>query len=426
VTNEPSWEDIFASQPADQPAKQQPEYAPLDGPAPLTRREMREAEARGAQTTRGAQSPRGGGRPPREPKPKKRRRFGWLIVLLAFVVVIGGTVYYGWTNYEPQIRKVLGIELPNDYEGAGEGDEVVVVIQSGDIGEDVAHTLVEDEVIMTFDAFYSLLLKDDVQFQPGNYSLKKHMSAASALTALQDPKNKITQRVTIPEGTTLPSALELLAAATELPVEDFQAAAADYTQFGVPKKAPSLEGYLFPATYPLDPGLSAKQVLQVLVNEMFKRLDAAGVAEKDRHTVLTKAALVQREAGSNPDDFYKVARVFQNRLDTKGWKLQSDASVAYGTGNLHTVWTTAAERADASNKYNTYANAGLPIGPIGLPGELAIDSVLHPAKGDWFFFVPINLRTGETVFSKTATEHEAAAAKLRAWCAVAENKSYCD
>jgi UPF0755 protein len=419
VSNDPSWEDIFSSQPA-QPAASTPVYAPLPGDAPKTRRELREAEVG-----------RGGSKPPKPPKgtePKKKRRFGWLIVLFAFVIVVVGTGYYGWTNYEPQIREVLGIELPNDYEGAGEGDEVVVVIQSGQIGSDVAQTLVKQEVVMTFDAFYDLLLAADpqVNFQPGNYSLKKHMSAQAALDALQDPANKITQRVTIPEGTTLPSALALLAAATEIPVEDFQKAAKDLDLFGIPKKAPSLEGYLFPATYPLDPGLSAHDVLQILVDEMFTRLDAAGVAPADRHEVLTKAALIQREAGGNPDDYYKVARVFQNRLGTKGWKLQSDASVAYGTGRLDTVWTTAAERADASNKYNTYANAGLPIGPIGLPGDLAIDAALHPAKGNWFFFVPINLKTGETVFSETAAQHDAAVAKLQAWCAVPANATYCD
>jgi UPF0755 protein len=90
------------------------------------------------------------------------------------------------------------------------------------------------------------------------------------------------------------------------------------------------------------------------------------------------------------------------------------------------VWTTDAERADASNPYNTYANLGLPVGPIGLPGELAIDAALNPAEGDWLFFVPVNLKTGETVFNTTAEAHEASAQQLRDWCAASEeNGSYC-
>ncbi len=365
---------------------------------------------------------------PRQRKPKRKRRFAWLWVLLAFLLVVAGTGSYGWLNYEPQIREVFGWQLPNDYEGTGSGDEVVVVIQAGDIGEDVARTLAADGVTMTFDAFYELLLAQDqqVEFQPGNYSLLKGMSAKAALAALQDPANKITQRVIIPEGTTMPNALSLLAAGTGIPLEEFQAVAKDYTALGVPKEAPSLEGYLFPATYTFDPGVTATSVLQRLVDEMFARLDRLGVAPADRHRVLTLAGLIQREAGPVPEDLAKIARVFTNRLETPGWKLESDASVAYGTGNFSTVWTTDAERADAGNPYNTYVHEGLPVGPIGLPGQAAIEATLKPAKGPWFFFVPVNLKTGETVFSETSEQHEAAAAKLRAWCAESdENASYC-
>ena len=138
------------------------------------------------------------------------------------------------------------------------------------------------------------------------------------------------------------------------------------------------------------------------------------------------ASIVQREAGSNLEDFPKVARVFQNRLD-QGMNLESDATVAYGTGNTHTVWTTDAERADASNLYNTYANPGLPVGPIGNPGDVAINAAIHPADGPWLFFVPVNLATGETVFSTTVDEHEAAVAQLQEWCAASEeNAAYCE
>ena len=281
---------------------------------------------------------------------------------------------------------------------------------------------------MTFDAFYTLLIEEEPEatFIPGNYSLRAEMSARAAFDALQDPENKLTTSLLITEGTVLPNVLEIISETTGIPLEEVQAAAADVTAFGLPATEVSLEGWLFPATYQLDGSETAAGILQMLVNEMIARLDAAGVAPEQRHEILTKAALVQREAGSNPDDFYKVARVFQNRID-QGMNLESDATVAYGTGNLHTVWTTDEERADASNPYNTYANPGLPIGPIGAPGDLAIDAVLHPVDGPWLFFVPINLATGETVFSETADEHEAAVELLRAWCDESdENASYCE
>ena len=359
----------------------------------------------------------------------RRQRRGWIGVLIAvttvFALIAGGGAY-AWINYEDKVREVLGWEIPNDYTTTGNGVEAVVVIQSGDIGGDVAQELLKKKVTMTFDAVYNYLLAHpEVSFQPGNYKLQEKMSAESAIAALQDPTNKVINRVTIPEGTAAVDVYALLSSALDIPVDDFKAAAKDNVAYGVPKEAHSIEGFLFPATYDFDPGTTAAQALQKLVTEAISRLDQAGVEPADRMKTVILASIIQREAGQNLDDMAKIGRVFLNRID-QGMHLESDATVAYGTGNTHTVWTTDAERADASNKWNTYANAGLPYGPIGNPGDAAINGAVNPADGKWLFFVPINLKTGETVFSETADQHEAAAAQLRAWCrASAENASYC-
>lgn len=407
-------------------------------PAPLSRREMRESEGRrrgddvrgsgGGSGAGGSGGPGDGSRFDRQPRP--RRRLRWLAITLPIVLVLGvgaGVAWWGWTNYESQIRELFGWQLPNDYEGSGNGTEVIVTIRSGDIGSDVATTLHAAGVTMTYDAVYDLLLENpDIGFTPGNWRLQEQMSAQSAVDALQDPANKVTSQLLITEGSVLPDVLEIIASTTGISLEDVQAAAANPQAYGVPAEAPSLEGYLFPATYELDGGETAEQIIQMLVDTMFEHLDSFGVAPEQRHTVLTMASIIQREAGSNIADFYKVSRVFQNRID-QDINLESDATVAYGTGRLHTVWTEPEERADASNPYNTYANPGLPIGPIGMPGDDAIDAALHPADGPWLFFVPINLATGETVFSETVEEHDAAVEQLLAWCRESdENATYCE
>ncbi len=166
--------------------------------------------------------------------------------------------------------------------------------------------------------------------------------------------------------------------------------------YGLPARTTTLEGWLFPATYPINPGWSAKQYFQSMVDTMKQHLAAAGVAEADQERVIIFASLVQKEAGVAAD-FPKVARVFQNRLD-QGMALQSDATVAYGTGNTHTVTTTTSAGADAGNKYNTYQHKGLPPAPISNPGDVAIKAVTQPASGSWLYFVTVNLETGETVF----------------------------
>ena len=424
MTTNDAWDDIFRSQPdaATPPAGDAAARSVSTGEAPLSRRAARESEGRR----------RGSGRDARRTPPtgaRRRRRWPWVLLgVFSLLLGIGAAgAAYVWINYEPQVRELLGWELPNDYEGSGNGTEVTVVVRPGDIGEDVARTLQREGVTMSFTAFYELLLADSsIVLFPGTYLLQEQMSAQAALDILRDPANRVTTSVTIPEGTTITDALGLLSIGTEIPFEEFEAAALDPTIYGIPDEAPSLEGYLFPATYEFEPGLTAQEVIQVLVDEMFARLDARGVAPVDRHRILTMAGLVQREAGPNTDDFGKIARVFYNRLES-GWRLQSDATVAYGTGNFSTVWTTDAERADASNLYNTYANDGLPIGPIGLPGEVAIDAAISPTEGPWFFFVPINLQTGETVFTETADQHEAAVETLRQWCRASdENAAYCE
>ncbi|MDO9397974.1 MAG: endolytic transglycosylase MltG [Herbiconiux sp.] len=303
----------------------------------------------------------------------------------------------------------------DDYEGSGSG-EVMFVINDGDIGETIGDNLAEAGVVKSSAAFYDLLLKQDPApvFQAGTFSLAEQMSAQAALTALENPENKVDFTVTIPEGSSAKGIYQELADVTGQPLADFEAVGANYTALGVPANAPSIEGFLFPATYVFEPGATPTDMITTMVNRTFQSLDAAGVAPDDRFRVLTLAALIQKEAGS-VEDMAKVSRVFTNRLND-GWNMESDATIAYGAGHSR-VETTQAEREDPNNIYNTYLYPGLPAGPISNPGDDAINAALHPADGPWFFFVTVDLDTGETVFSETADEHAAAVERLQQWWA---------
>ncbi|GAB3387900.1 hypothetical protein GCM10027568_08240 [Humibacter soli] len=361
-----------------------------------------------------------GGVPPR----KKKRR--WLVVTIVVVVILGlfaGAGAYVWSAFQPEVRKLLALNEPNDYTGSGT-TPVTITIKDGQNGGDVANTLQKAGVVKTYDAFYSLLLqtKPDPVFQPGVYQVKKEMSAKAALTALQDPKNKLERTLTIPEGDTEATILPALSKTTGIPLAELQAAAKP-ANFGLPAQAKNLDGFLFPATYTFDPGVDAKTVVKTLVDRAFQALDEDGVPADKRWNTVTLASVVQKEAGSVAD-MGKVARVFQNRLD-QGMPLQSDATVAYGAG-VKTVFTTDAERADANNLYNTYAHDGLPVGPISNPGDDAIKAAMNPTPGPWLYFVTVDLKNGTTVFSQTESEHEAAVQQLQDWCnASAANDAYC-
>ncbi|WP_298662710.1 endolytic transglycosylase MltG [uncultured Leifsonia sp.] len=350
-----------------------------------------------------------------EPK-RKRRWIKPLVVVVVILAVLGGMVGAAYSIFQPQVAQLVNALTPkdDDYPGDGTG-EVMFSIVSGDTGSDIATNLHKAGVTKSYDAFYTLLLrqKPEPEFQPGVFKLKKQMSANAALVALQDTANRVENTAVIPEGTAEADVLQTVADATKIPLADLQAAAATPADYGVPAEAKTLEGFLFPATYTFPPGITAHDAIKTMVDRMFQSLDAAGVAPANRWNTIVLASIVQREAGLK-DDYPKVARVFLNRLD-QGWDLQSDATVAYGTGNTHRVETTDAERADASNPYNTYVHPGLPVGPISNPGDLAINAVVHPADGPWMFFVTWNLQTGETIFSTTEAEHEAAVAKWQQW-----------
>jgi UPF0755 protein len=224
--------------------------------------------------------------------------------------------------------------------------------------------------------------------------------------------------VTIPEGTTEKNVLKMLAEGLSIPLADLQNAAADPSQYGVPTEATTLEGFLFPATYTFSPGVTASDVIQRMVDESLAVLDAAGVPADQRWDVIRMASVIQRESGPDPEDMFKISRVFHNRLD-QGMNMGSDVTTCYGAGLIgkDCLLITQAALDDTSNLYNTRILPGLPIGPISNPGAVAIDAAFNPVDGPWLFFVTVNLTTGETVFSETTAEHEAAVEQYYAWLA---------
>lgn len=362
------------------------------------------------------------GTPPPPIDKRKRRLGGWIVLGLILLLLggIAGGAFWVWNTFEPQIRSVMGWEEPKDYEAGMEGDEALVTISEGDSGGEISTALYDAGVTKTSDAFYSMLVDtgQNPTFYPGVYSLNEQMTSAAALTALEDPANKLENSAVIPEGYTVEQSLPLLADGIGIPLEDFQAAVKDPSAYGV--SADTLEGWLFPAMYTFDPGATATDVIQRLVDRTVTSLDDAGVPADDRERVLNVASIIQREARYE-EDFYKVSRVIENRLapdneETSG-KLQMDSTAQYGYKEMHdgTV-SSSAEALEDDNPWNTYVHTGLPIGPIANPGDVAIDAAMHPADGDWLYFVTVNLDTGETIFTNTYAEHQVAVDQWGQWC----------
>jgi UPF0755 protein len=216
------------------------------------------------------------------------------------------------------------------------------------------------------------------------------MSATAALSLLLDPSARVLGRVTIPEGSTVNQTLALIAKNTEIRLADLQQAVAAPAALGLPAYAGGrLEGFLFPATYEVEPGTSATAVLQMMVRRYTEAAEAAGLVEGARalgltpYDVIITASLIERESRL-VDEYAKVARVVYNRL-AANMTLGIDAAILYGLGRTSGGLTQSDLSKDTP--YNNRLHTGLPPTAIASPGEVALEAALHPEQGDWLYYV---------------------------------------
>ncbi|MFD3561170.1 endolytic transglycosylase MltG [Streptomyces sp. NPDC058686] len=218
--------------------------------------------------------------------------------------------------------------------------------------------------------------------------------------------DKRPQALTVPEGWRAGQVYEALDKALGVP--------AGTTEKAVPKAGLKLpgdaggnpEGYLFPATYPLNDKSTPSTLLSDMVNTANKKLNGSQVsAGADRDAVnpyqtLTIASIVEAEAATK-GDMGKVARVIYNRLD-HGMPLQMDSIINYGLKRSTVNTTTRKTRAE--NPYNTYVRMGLPPTPIANPGAEAMKAAISPPQGDWLYFVTV--KPGDTRFTADFNEQQ--------------------
>lgn len=354
---------------------------------------------------------RGRAKEQRERKRRRRRSIGVLVVAIVMVLGAGYVVVElmgGFFNGGP--ASAGNVE---DYPGPGHGT-VTVAVKPGQTGSEMATTLVDAGVVASTKAFNEAFAEnpDAASIQPGTYNMLLEMKAADAIVALLDPASRVSFKVTIPEGLNKDQTLAKISEKTLIPVDQLNAAIADPASIGLPAEAGgNVEGWLFPATYDVQPDATAAGVLGQMVQQTVTNLTNQAVPQDQWETVLIKASIVEREAKLD-EDRYKVARGIENRI-ARDMPLQIDSTTAYGLGVTRAP--TPEENNDPNNAYSTYTHVGLPPGPIASPGAVSIDAVMHPAEGPWIFWVTVNPVTGETLFTDSSAEHAANIQKLRDW-----------
>lgn len=354
---------------------------------------------------------------------RRRRRSvpGCLAVLVAMAVVVGG-LWFGIDKGVDLLRDQFAD--PADYPGPGKG-RVVFEVEEGDSIAEMGRGLKNQGVVASVQAFLNAAQAepDSTGIQVGFYELQKRLPASDALDVLLDPENILRNTVTIPEGLTVEDILAVLAKETDFSAAQYQKVLDDPARIGLPDYARGeAEGYLFPSTYDLGPKETPTSILRRMVDRWRESAESADLEARATdlgytpHELMTVASLVEAEA-ARQEDRGKVARVIYNRLtgeETNGL-LQIDATVNYAADNdLGAVPTT--EDLEIDSPYNTYQNPGLPPGPIEAPGDAAIEAAANPTEGDWYYYVTVNLRTGETKFAETYDEFLRYDAEFTEYC----------
>ncbi len=330
------------------------------------------------------------------------------LLVLALFLAGGGIVGYHF------LRQYV---IPPDYSGSGNGN-VVVQIQQNQTATDVARTLFSLDVVASPRAFVKAAEQSSQQtaLEPGFYRLHRHMKAALAFGLLLNPGARIQLKITIPEGLRANQTAAALGAKSGIPVENYRAVLAHPAALGLPSYARNQpEGYLFPATYQVQPRMTAADVLRAMVRQFDAEATRIDLVSGARSVNLTPAeaiivaSLVQAEGG-RVADFSKIARVIYNRLAVN-MQLQLDSTVMYA---LHTYGILATnQQLNVNSPYNTYQHTGLPPGPIDSPGEAAIHAALNPAVGNWLYFVTVNPKTGLTEFTSSPAKFAQLRAELQ-------------
>lgn len=294
----------------------------------------------------------------------------------------------------------------------GNGHEVMIDLPRGSGSRTIAARLEEEGVIASQQQFLLVrMLRPRATLQAGEYKFTGRESVLDVFDKIARGEIFFYE-VTIPEGSNLFDIASILEAQQLPAAKDFKKVARDPSLVrDIAPEAPSLEGYLFPATYRLTRHTTAQQLCKDMTDRFrraWKSLNATG----DVHRTVTLASLVEKETGV-PDERPMVASVYHNRLE-RNIKLDCDPTTIYAAilqgryrGTIHR------SDLDSTHPYNTYQRTGLPPGAIANPGLKSLEAALHPASSDFLFFVAKADGSGGHIFSSDVDAHNRAVAEYR-------------
>jgi uncharacterized YceG family protein len=332
---------------------------------------------------------------PRPPGPRgryRRRR------ILALALVLVG-VLVAWF--------LIAFFQPPPFDPGDGSGEAIVSVPEGATASEVSDLLTENDVVSNGTLFeWRLKLAGETEnILPGRYVMANNMSYGAAIDKLTSAGGKV--NVTIPEGE---DRTQIAATIKDLGLSgDYLAASKSFKGFDPNKyganNPKSLEGFLFPATYELDPGSSVDQLVSEQLQAFQQNIAGVNMSyAKSKnltiYDVLTIASMIDKEV-QIPSERRLVAAVIYNRLH-RGMPLGIDATTRFQFHNYTEDITQS--QLESPSPYNTRINAGLTPTPIGNPGLDAIKAAAQPAKVNYLYYVLNGDNSGHHCFTASGDE----------------------
>lgn len=344
--------------------------------------------------------------PPERPRRRRdqRRPAGRLRTVLAVMVAIVLVLAAAG------IASAWYLFVRPDVAGVAPGEPVSVEIEQGASTVEIATQLSRAGVVPNANRFLleSRLQGADGQLRAGVYDMETGMSYEAAIALLVAGPQITYVTVTIPEGWVITEIAERVQSDTGIPAEEFVALAeSGYAEF--PREYlrdvdGSLQGYLFPKTYRVEEGMTARDVINMMLDQFEVELAEVDVAAAEArglslHELVTLASMIERETRV-AEERPLVSSVIHNRLD-KGMRLQIDATIEYLLPG--TRFRLTYEDLEIDSPYNTYRYAGLPPGPIASPGLASLKAAAAPADTEYIYYV-LTGQDGSHTFTVTYGE----------------------
>jgi UPF0755 protein len=294
-------------------------------------------------------------------------------------------------------------------------EPVILDFPKGTSTQAMAEQLAQSGVIRYSWQFLMLRVIDPAKkLQAGEYRFARPDSPSGVLNRIARG-DVFFYELIVPEGSNIFDIAASVGRFDFLKASDFLRAARNPVLIrDLAPQAPTLEGYLFPATYRITRSTTVQQLCVMMTDQFRKQWRELQdfAHSKPVNEIVTLASLVEKETG-RPEDRPVVASVYENRL-RKGMALDCDPTTIYAALlDQRYRGTIYRSDLDSDNAYNTYKHPGLPPGPIANPGVASIKAALAPAETAYLYFVAKPNGSGGHQFSETIEQHNLAVQQYR-------------